>query len=576
MYILQIADFHITTTSDVEYLKEKINTLKIALKDNISSEAELVCCLLGDFIEKGSREAYPLANDILQYLVNSLSEVVQEDNIALEIIPGNHDLCINEEFDARSFTEFNIFARNHSKKDISFSDEKSVNISEHFGYTFCGINTILREETSFGQINYTNLSDLQLPKNVIVLTHHSLISGDPGDAASIRDGYHLVNFLEKHHAIGLLHGHTHGYKRFTVGNDCQVVGVGPFFKQEEDIANQCNLITVSGESIKQIKTFTYHGDRNIWDSVLTYIKQDDNNYVGNSIYEVYCSIQKEIKEDLLLNNFRLLVRQDYLSFERDITDNFISYKDEAHSWQANEPNEKLEYTHVQLMNSKDKHWADFIIETLKQNSTSKRAIIPLLTKEAAYKGGDSYLVSFDMIQFGFEGNLRENLQVTVYLRALELCHFLPINLYEVYLMSDIIKRAFPSIQNIEVCINAFRAEVKKQYNCYRKCDIDIISESKMCKMLSKGDLSSFKQLLYEKARTKETVIDFIWIDKIGNVTKDYYQDGDSVIILQQIEAIKKLLCDLKEKRKTCSNYAATNMIEDMINAEVIKLADLYK
>ena len=150
------------------------------------------------------------------------------------------------------------------------------------------------------------------------MTHHSLISGDSDDNAAIRNGYKLQKYLEERNVIALLHGHTHGCKRYTVGNDCQVIGVGPMFKTVPDVSNQCNLVHIKGNSVRKITTLIYQDDRKVWDSVVTYVKDTDNNYSGSSVYDVYTRVLRDAEANLLLPNLRIQIKQKFDSFEKEI------------------------------------------------------------------------------------------------------------------------------------------------------------------------------------------------------------------------------------------------------------------
>lgn len=118
MYILQISDLHISTTSsfNIELTKNKIKQLGISLKEKFQPEQEVVCCILGDIIEKGDENAYALAEEIILDLLKELQNIVGPENVKLEIIPGNHDLCVNES--NKSLAKFNTFASKFSKEPI--------------------------------------------------------------------------------------------------------------------------------------------------------------------------------------------------------------------------------------------------------------------------------------------------------------------------------------------------------------------------------------------------------------------------------------------------------------------------
>jgi hypothetical protein len=278
------------------------------------------------------------------------------------------------------------------------------------------------------EIDFESISSSSITSNSILLTHHALISSDKNDHAAMRGGYDLIKILETNNVIALLHGHTHGCKRYSVGHDCQIIGVGPMFKQIDDISNQCNLIHIKGNYVKRILTLTYHDDRKIWDKVEIYEKNADNNYYGDSVGKIYDQVLHDAKANLLLPNLRIQIKQEYSKFENEIKQRFSACMEDAKAWQSSECPDNLEYTHGQLMNHGGIKWEQHIVDTLVKNPTSKRAVIPLIDKDMVYKGGDDRLVSFDVVQFGFSDSDSKDLYITLYMRALEIKHFLPLNL----------------------------------------------------------------------------------------------------------------------------------------------------
>ena len=157
------------------------------------------------------------------------------------------------------------------------------------------------------------------------MIHHALVSGDNGDSAVIRNGYKMQGILEECDAVALLHGHTHGCKRYSVGHNCQVIGVGPMFKEVTDISNQCNIVDIKGGKVVSIVTLIYQGDRDIWIADLTYKQAPDNNYYGTSAKLVYDRVLKNATENTLLPNLRIQIQQDYAAFCEEMRTYFKDY-----------------------------------------------------------------------------------------------------------------------------------------------------------------------------------------------------------------------------------------------------------
>ena len=570
MYVLQISDLHVSNREELEPLREKIKRLGLALRQCIPAESQILCCLLGDFVDKGDSSQYPIVTELLKELQEELSGITPPSNIALAIIPGNHDLCHDHTTNAKTLDAFNQFASCVTSEEIAFSDANSITETKCFGYNLINISTILNSEHTYGKIDYNLLANCSFCANTIVITHHSLVSGDSNDNAVIRNGYELQKYLEEKDVIALLHGHTHGCKRYTVGKDCQVIGVGPMFKSVPDISNQCNVVRIEGNSVREITTLIYQDDRKGWDCIRTYKKPIDNNYHGTSVYDVYERVLRDAEANLLLPNLRIQINQKYDSFEKEVLSYFGACMDDARIWQGTDCPKELEYTHGQLMKYRDINWDEHICETLINNPTSKRAIVPLIDKQMAFKGGDDKLVSFDVVQFGFSNADSKNLYITVYLRALEVRRFLPQNICEVFLMAQKIKRRIQSIDSLTVCFFTYRAEAKKRYGCYKKSEIDLTRESTICSMIATNNFEALGRMLNQKADMGDTVIDFIWLDKVDNAVNEFYKKENIDIVKRQLKIVREKLCQLKNERAHCSDYSITQKQEDEF-AEALRL-----
>lgn len=576
MYILQISDLHVSSLEEIETLKDKTGHLGACLMRCLPRGSQVLCCLLGDFVDKGNASLFPMVKELLVALRDELYKITDAANVAMIMVPGNHDLCTDTATDQLTLSAFNQFASEVINEEVSFSDECSIYETDCFGYHLINISTVLNSEHRYGSIDYNLLSKCSFPTSTIVVTHHSLISGDNGDNAVIRNGYELQRYLEQKDVAALLHGHTHGCKRYAVGQECQVIGVGPMFKAVPDVSNQCNLVHLEGNRVKKITTLIYQDDRKNWDCIVTYEKPDDNSYHGTSVYDVYARVLRDAEENTYLQNLKIQIKQNYDSFAQEVMDSFGSCMDDARIWQGNECPAELEYTHGELMTYRDVCWEQHICETLINNPTSKRAIVPLIDKEMAFKGGDDKLVSFDVVQFGFSNTDSKDLHITVYLRALEIRYFLPLNICEVLLMAQKIKKRIQSIEHVTICFFAYRAEAKKNYGCYKKATIDMLNESDVCKIIVFKSYDQLKQLLKEKAIMGDTVIDLSWLNKVIHALDTFYEEGNKKEVMQQANIVLEKLCELKNRRAHCSDYSQTQQQEDEFLKEIQVFSDLLK
>lgn len=574
LYILQISDLHIAHNIHIDTLKKKINSLVTILKQYISEDSSIACCILGDIVEQGNASCYQGAKELITEFLEKLQSYSKNVQLKLFIVPGNHDLCNNENGE-KTLDHFNEFLASLQSSYPLYSDQHMIQECDFCGYHFISLSSVKAQNHKYGELAYDQLIKCHTPPNTVMLVHHSLISSDNDDDAVIRNGYALQKFLEDHSIIALLHGHTHGYKRYTVGRDCQVIGVGPMFKSVPDISNQCNLINISGSKVSKIITFTYQADREVWDSTQTYLHEENNNYYGESLYTLYEKILKDAESDFLLPNLRFQVKQTFEEFEQEILSSFSSCLNDARDWQSFSPPKSLDYTHGELMCTNNIQWHEFAIKKLQENPTNKRTIIPLITKEASFQSGDNKLVSFDVVQFGFMNDLKEDLYITVYMRALEIRHFLPINLCETYLMAKKLREGIPTIKKVTVCFFVFRAEQKSDYGCYRKAEIDLLSESNLCKILSKRDFPKIKALLQEKIKIADTVVDEKWLQNLKSAVFNFYEENNRDSVLKKIEQSLELLTNLKKARFHCSDYSRTQSEETQFLVALEELINLF-
>ncbi len=570
MYILQISDLHINNETDESYISKKLILLNEELKKIIKNSDKIVCCILGDIIDKGVNECYKKATGILANFLNDITCIVGDKNFKCYIVPGNHDLC-DDLKNEKTLKCFNEFVTGLGIKQSSFDDGNRVQEDVFMGYHFIKVSSVKKNNSEYGEIDISQLYKHIVQPKTILLVHHSLISSSEEDNAVIRNGYAIQKFLEENSIIALLHGHTHGFKRYTVGNDCQVIGVGPMFKQEIDISNQCNLIYVSGNKVNNIKTFIYQEDHDKWFVEETYKRDNSNNYYGSSVNKLYQRILTDVESDCYILNLRFQVKQRFDIFEQEINKYFSMCFESAKEWQSFDSIKTLDYTHAQLMSTKDENWSSFVIRKLKDNPTNKRTIIPLITKEDVYSSTDEKLVSFDLVQFGFQDSSMKDLYLTVYMRALEVRHFLPINICEAYLMIKKIKKDIQMIENITLCIFAFRAEQKLEYGCYRKSKIDLMSESDLCKIINENDYSKMKELLEEKCRMRDTVIDSKWVDNLKSAMRAFYNLENKQEVLSILDKIESKLNAYKKARLRCSDYTKTLKEENEFRVALYEL-----
>lgn len=132
--------------------------------------------------------------------------------------------------------------------------------------------------------------------------------------------------------------------------------------------------------------------------------------------------------------------------------------------------------------------------------------------------------SLDIIQVGFSRHTKDELYITVYLRALEVNHFLKINICEIYLIIKRIEEEFKSVENVNINILAFRAQYKEKFGCFGKAEMDVITPQKIMMYLMDKDFEKLICLLEEKLELSETVINCNGIEELCTSFIEYNED----------------------------------------------------
>ena len=577
MRIIQIADLHINKDSDIDKFKSRIPRLYDALGKNLNKEESTVFCILGDIVDKGNPAFYNNAIELLNYIKKVFTDYAPK----FVFIPGNHDLCscrlLSDKLicyeQKRTIDYYNNFIR---------SFDNSYNLTDNYK-EYDNIGIILASSVSHGNCEYglidtEALNSINLTKPSILITHHAFFSVDNNDSAAIRNTYKIFNVIEEKNIIGVLHGHTHGYMNIKIGEKCQVVGVGPFLKPIPNINNQANLIIVNESGIHNVINYFYKEDFNQYE-FKTVFEKKSFIYKGLDIEKIYSNIILDVQKYGILPNMYLNLCMPLKNFNEQIERIFSEQIPIAKLWQeTSDVPESLYYNHGIYMKSKRKTAMDFVIEELNSKATSNRAIIPLIKFKDVIKSGDGFLPSFDLVQFGFCDDTKRNLFVTLYLRALEVNHFLKINLCEIYLMCKQITENIRSVETVDITVLAFKAQYKEKFGCFKKAEIDKITEAKITHSLdNSNDLKSVIKWLEEKKNFNETVVESKGIQSFCNAL---HEKNENKKIRQDIievsDSILNKMMDLKEERRKNSNYKSIGKIEGELNKLFDKIINLLQ
>lgn len=571
MVIIQLSDFHLNDSSDYELAKLKIDKLFETVKSQLINE-KIVFCICGDIYDKGNDLGNVPAFKILNYLRNKFKSF----ELSFEFVPGNHDL-VNADF--IEFDEL-IGVYTDSNK-YSYSKENLV-IRNYGDITLILINSVYHKDHEYGDIDIKTLEKeiRSIKNNIILVTHHTLMSRYDKDKSPIRNSYDLLNLIEEKKISAVLHGHTHGYSKIKVGENCHVIGVGPFLKYENDINNQFNLIKIIGGDIISIDNYGYLGDTKEFIFRKGFKKERLGYFKGNNLEELYGRIVNNIKTLGHIDNFHMHMNLSIEEFNNGVETLFKHIIPIAQKWQLKEVPEDLYYTHGMYMDKGNISGLDYIIKELSNKSTSNRAIIPLVNVLDVIESKDGFFPSLDIIQFGFASENKEELYVTLYLRALEVNHFLKINLSEVYLMTKYITNKILSVNKINLNIIAFRAQFKESFGCFQKAEIDLLEEREIMMLIMERDAAKIVDLLQNKLNLSETVIKDNGVVTLCNCLNTYYnrygrESYFGFDIVDNSNILKEKYIELKHLREKTSIINTITEKENNVATQLEKLILLF-
>lgn len=558
MKIIQVADLHINPETEIDIVKNKLVRLFDALETEIEKDEEIIFCTCGDIIDRGNAAMYSTAEKIFNYI----KELFTEYRLKFEFVPGNHDLCDS------NFNSYDNFISKFIEYPYSYNN-KNAHLREYRNINLILSNSAYHRHKDFGKLDLGSLEQIEGRDPSFLVIHHTLLSENDNDSSAVRNAYKLVEYIEKNNIIGILHGHTHGYKDIMIGSQCNIIGVGPMFKEVPDINNQFNFIEVSGCAISKITNYRYSADLNGYVPHLVYEKNRAGQYMGDSLKKIYDRVVLDTKRLGCVYNLRINMATKYEVFEKEVLDSFSDFIETAKDWQEKAVPESLYYNHGKYMQSEGIWGIDYIVDELKDKATSSRAIVPLINFDDVVDSGDHFLPSLGIAQFGFSDDTKSKIFVTIYLRALEVNHFLKINLCEVYLMIKSIIDEIRSIEEVDITLLAFRAQYKEKFGCFRKARIDTLSEAKLTVLLLDNKCQEIISLLKEKLELNETVVQDKGLNRLRNAIEELTSvEKHPSLLLERMENVLEYLNLLMGERKKTSNYKEIEKIEQLVTTSM--------
>ncbi len=577
MKIIQISDLHIDGNTTIEEEKNIIDKLFEEVKDNVNSTEKLLFIICGDIINKGQLEFYPKSKELIMYLVNKSKDY----DTKILFVPGNHDLILEDGLNySKKIEGFNSFIKELGQQE-SYEKEKSITSVNDDEIRFILINSMHHANKDYGSINYTELEaeiKKDSSKKIILVAHHTLTSRYEDDHSAITNIYKLNKILNSSdNIIAYIHGHTHGYSDMIIGKKCKIIGVGPWH-QREGVHRQFNIIHVKAGDIDNVLNFAYRNDREVFDKSLVYERLNFNIYSGNNLESTYLTVVQSTKEYNSIYNMNINYKNEFEIFEKEVKKIFGDKIETARKWQELEVPEDLYYNHGSYMKVGETSGIDFVVDELTKKATSSRAIIPLIDLKTVIESGDSFLPSFDFLQFGFNSELKEELHISLYLRALEVKHFLKINICELYLMAKNIKDKIRSVKKINMNILAFKAQHKEEYGCFKKSELDMITEARLTKILINKNYLKIAELLEEKLKLSETVVEYDGIIALCNAVEEENNESGNFYqeLFDRTKELKELYKVLKIQRESTSEYMEIEKNENFIKEKISNIIKVLK
>lgn len=595
MLILQLSDFHFNAhenSKDEQRYKQIVDALLYEVKAQATPKKKesLLVAVCGDIVDqklvenRGKNEGYRLAEAMLERIHKELSSCFQ---VVIEFVPGNHDR-IGDSF--QSWFQFvEKFSSNWEKEN------ETCICTSLDGTDFIWINSAIRG-IERGYIDYNvleqSLKNLGQTGRKVFVLHHTVMSMDDQDSSSIINAAQFISFLNQFGASLVLHGHTHGMDALSIGlNDCVILGVGALFTRDNnDVNSQFNLIRLNNGVPTRIINYTYHNDKapdgqSLSKRELTVPGEKRGNiFFGERISDVYHQLIHALQEKPCLYNVILGGKFKFDDFESDVMNCFGKKKDFewdyytlAQSWQANYHEDYLCFCHGEHYVNKAKGTSgiEYIAQMLKNKKTSSRAVLSAVGMQDIYcAGDDSFLPSLMIVQFGFDGDDQNTLKITAYLRSLEACRFLKINICELLVLAQRLKECGIYFTEIEVMIHAFRVQCLKDFSCFVRSKLDRISQFDIQEMVVGKDYKQMSALLKEKSSHVETVIVSDGLYKLKEVL-DWYEKKHGAypeqITALLDEVIKKSEL-LKAKRRKTSICTDLDKDEHVLKESVQRLA----
>lgn len=237
MRFFMISDLHLEKQSDsIALAKYNINLLASKIRNEVYPNEEILFIVLGDVCNKGKKEGYEIAKDLLDNLIQKLSGF----NVRFDFIPGNHDLV---DGDLKCFDNF------IHTMGADYSYMQSAAVSREYG----GVNFIFADSTLTRKHNKPGELDLDAIQSQIkdgmkniLFCHHSLTHCSEDEHNCVSDGENISAQLRKMGIEFYFHSHTHTCEITLTKDRVSEIGCGSISKNIDDMSGINNQFSVGG------------------------------------------------------------------------------------------------------------------------------------------------------------------------------------------------------------------------------------------------------------------------------------------------------------------------------------------
>ena len=227
MRFFMISDLHLEKQSDsIALAKYNINLLASKIRNEVSPNEEILFIVLGDVCNKGKKEGYEIAKDLLDNLIQKLSGF----NVRFEFIPGNHDLV---DGDLKCFDNF------IHTMGADYSYMQSAAVSREYGrvnFIFAD-STLTRKHNEPGELDLKAIqSQINDGTQNVLFCHHALTHRLEDDKhLCVTDGEKISVELRKMGIEFYFHSHTHACDITQTNDRVSEIGCGSISKNVKDM-----------------------------------------------------------------------------------------------------------------------------------------------------------------------------------------------------------------------------------------------------------------------------------------------------------------------------------------------------